>query len=881
MHKPILYLLALTVLFNCFQGNAQRNYSGASHSETVLSGRVSDVVTGKPLDAANVVVLRGDRTVAFAISSENGEFSIGLNVPPDTLTLSVSMMGYAPFSERIGSRTHFDITLDLSPIQLKEVTIRPGRVWGRSDTLRYDASKFLRENDKTVEDLMKRLPGIQVDDDGKIQYRGKEIGTMYVEGLDLMDSRYKSVSRNLSAQSVKEVEVLDNHQRIKSLAGKIPSDIADINIKLKDNFKDKWSFKPKISGGFSSDDLLYEAEASALQIARKSQSLYALKLSNTGNGINKEGDKGMDDMPGLPDYRLLQTGNISAPLKENRWLFNDAALATGNRLYRLGEDSRLKINAFYTEDRITQQTNAVTSYFNPDDTVMVEENKNSRLKRRQLNLSADYEDNAVTRYLRNKLDFHFGKNRINTGITGNYYMAENQWDESMTVQDNLSITRTLENKDIWQVKSVVGYWRRNQRLQFNRGSDDNNHDGVSDFNDDNNQSAQLDGYAQYIPLEGFYTLAESGWIIRRTKVAQHYTAGASADWNSLKTHHRLWVTPAYEYLYKSLTFRASMPFQAVLFPGDEEKDLLWLPGLTFRTDYKINYAWNARLSVRYGKELNDITAFYRQPYFTDYRTISENETGIPVTNKQLYTLRTEYKNTLREFFVTADLTASRGRVNHTLEQRFTDNIFRWTRRYIPHDESSYGINTVISKGFFDLNTKVSAEASYWYNRSAQIREGVWMPFSFRTLILKPSFSISPTQRIEMAYTGELQRQRSSFGNNPGKSGKDIGVSQEAASSDRLWNMRHKGAFYYMQRRFDLSASAEYFRNEITPDHSVNLVFVDLTATYKLPRMTLQLQLNNLLNHRDYHYTVYHPLSVYSSQIAIRPREFLFRMTMNF
>ena len=119
-------------------------------------------------------------------------------------------------------------------------------------------------------------------------------------------------------------------------------------------------------------------------------------------------------------------------------------------------------------------------------------------------------------------------------------------------------------------------------------------------------------------LEGLYARAESGWIIRRTEVRQHYTVGASVDLNNLKNHHRLWVTPAYEYLFKSLTFRMSAPLQAVLFPGD--KEVLYLPGLTFRTDYKLNYAWNARLSARYGKELNDITAFYLKPYFTDYRT---------------------------------------------------------------------------------------------------------------------------------------------------------------------------------------------------------------------------------------------------------------------
>ncbi|HBK33063.1 MAG TPA: hypothetical protein DDZ78_15795, partial [Porphyromonadaceae bacterium] len=303
MVKQILCFLCVGAFSCCFRGNAQHT----------LSGTVRDAETGEPLDAAAALVLKGGQTIAFSFSNEKGEFSVPLNISPDTLTLSVSLMGYAPFSERIGNRRVFSVQMVSSPIRLKEVTIRPGRIWGRSDTIRYDASRFLRENDKTVEDLMKRLPGIQVSDNGDIQYKGKAIGTMYVEGLDLMDGRYKSVSRNLSSQSVKEVEVLDNHQRIKSLEGKVPSDVADINIKLKDSFKDKWNFNPNVAAGFSADDFLYEAEANALQIARKSQSLYALKLSDTGNGITREAEKGIDDMLALPDYRLLPSSTITAP----------------------------------------------------------------------------------------------------------------------------------------------------------------------------------------------------------------------------------------------------------------------------------------------------------------------------------------------------------------------------------------------------------------------------------------------------------------------------------------------------------------------------------------------------------------------------------------
>jgi hypothetical protein len=812
---------------------------GARHT---LSGTVSDAATGELLETAAVAVLRGGRMVAFALSNEKGDFVIPLDVSPDTLTLSVSMMGYAPFAVKIGSRTAFDVRLTPAPLQLKEAVIRPGRIWGRSDTLRYDASKFLRENDRTVEDLMKRLPGIQVDDDGNIRYRGKEIGTMYVEGLDLMGSRYRNVSRNLQAESVKEVEVLDSHQRIKSLAGKVSSDIADINIKLKEEFKERWSLKPALSAGLSADGFLYEADAGALRIARASQSLYTLKLSDTGNGITGEAAESSADgvSATLPDYRLLQPDAGAVPLKERRRLFDDAAIITAGHLQRPGEDARLKVNLFYTQDHTRQETRSATTFFNSGDTLTVDEENSRRRKVRQLDLSADYEDNAATHYLRNRLDLRFGDDRIATSIAGTYNVTQRQRDESVAVQHSLTHTRTLAGGDVRQVKSTAGYRKRSQQLHF-------------------------DGNGQTLEPEVFYLSAESGQIIRRTAVGQHYTAGASMELNSLRSHYRLWITPAYEYLFRTLTFRLSAPLQAIMFTDGAEA--LLMPGMNFRTEYKINYAWNVRLSAQYGRETGDMTMLYRQPYFTDHRTLIRNEAGIPVTGRRLCSLHTEYRNTLREFFVTASLVTSDSRVSHTQEQSVDGGIFRWIRRHTPHRESSYGLNTVLSKGFYEISTKLSFEASGQYSRSGQIRAGAPVPYTFGVLVLKPTLSISPTRRTEVTYSGELQRQQSSFGDGEPLSG--------------LWNVSHRVTFYYgTGQKFDLTASAEYFRNEISPSRSVNLLFVDLVATYKFRRVTVQFQLYNLLNHRDYRYTLYQPLSVHTSRTDIRPREALFRVTGN-
>lgn len=806
----------------------------AANAQRTLRGTVKDAETGAPVDGANVVVLRGERATEFTLTNERGEFSFSPSAELDTLTLSVSMLGYETFSEKIGARNLFSIKLKPSPIKLKEVTIRPGRIWGRSDTIRFDAAKFLRENDKSVEDLMKRLPGIDVDENGNIRYRGKNIGTMYVEGLDLTGSRYKTISKNITAESVKEVEVLDNHQRIKSLAGKIPSDNTDINIRLKENFKDKWTFTPKLSAGFSPDDFLYESELNALQISRKSQSLYALKLSNTGNCITKEIDAGIDNLLALPDYRLLSDPDVSAPLSERRWLFDNAALFSANRIYRTGEDSRLRFNAVYAHNNITQQTNATTTYFNPSDTLVVEENNLYRLKKDKLALSADFENNSTTYFLRNNLEMELDKAMADSRITGSDNVSQQRSDYALAVRNNLSYNRTLNNGNVVQAKSLVGYWRNNQQLRFA-------------------------DYEQPISLNGFYTRTEGAVVIGKTAIGQQYNAGVVTNFNSLKNLHQVWLSPGYQYSVNSLKLRSSLTANALHIP--DNRAFHFLPSASFLADWKINYAWNLRFSAKYGKELGNVTSVYALPHYSDYRNRLESEKDVPFSSRQQYFLRVEYKNTLSEFFANMNIAANRGSQNNTLEQEVRGRHFLWTRRFTPHNESSYGVNGIISKGFYDLGAKASLNASYWHNLSAQIRDGRLHPFSFQTLLLQPKLSLSINKASEISYEGNFQRRRFSFG-------------EESGAGQGLWNMSQKLSGYYTAKGFSVSASGEYVRNEIVDNNAANLFFADAQASYRFSKFSLSLQANNLLNARSYGYTVFNPLSVHSSQLQIRPREIL-------
>ncbi len=828
--KLKLYILCIGLICTIFGAKAQYK----------ISGTVKDAENGKSMEVANVVILNGPRTVDFVSTNEKGEFAFSLKNNPDSLTLYVSSLGYQHYKRRIGTQRNFAVSLKPQSVNLKEVTIHGGRVWGRNDTIKYDASKFLRAGDKTVEDLFKRLPGVDVDDNGKIKFKGKDVGKVYVEGLDMLGDRYKSISKNLSASAIKGVDVLDNHQRIKSLVGKIPSEVPDINLRLKDDFKDKWNFNAKAAAGFSAEQVLCELEATAVQISKKSQSLYSLKLSNTGNGITKEADESYDgQMLFVPEYKLLTTGNISAPLKERRWLFDDAALASANRLYKTGEDSQIKLNAFYTHDDIRQHQSEITSYFNPADTVRIEENQFSRLKMDKVNISADYEDNNETYFLRNKLEISLGKLSELTDILGTNALSQQKLNDYLLLKNNINANRTLKNGNMVRGQSVLSYWTNREKLNF---------------------------YNHLFPYnsQGFYAVAQGSIRIGKTKIAQEYKLGSKVDLNLYQKMIDVWIDPLYEYLFGDFRLNASLP--AHLDYLIHRQKWIYLPAANFGVTYSPNPAWKFYGYASFSKKLGEIISFYQKTYFADYRTEIVNEKGIPLSHQQYYSLRGEYKNTLKEFFITAHAKYSRTQSNNTLEQKVSDSLIQVVRQYQPHNESFASVNSVISKGFYNLHAKVSIEVNWTDFLSSQLRNGDLIPYTFQNFRLTPKFSIALTKHIDVSYSADISRMASSFG---------------YSKTNPLWNIGNKLNVGYTKGNFYMNATGEYYHNQLTSNQALDLFFADLNMEYKLKKAYLTLQVNNIFNQKEYKSTLYNPLSVYQSQFSLRPREVLLSAKFSF
>ena len=188
--------------------------------------------------------INGGRIIAYTQTSENGSFELKpdlTNIHPDSLELSVTCLGYAPQVCRIPENTRtLLIELTEKSIELKEVIVSAQKIFQRSDTIIYTVSAFSSVEDRTIGDVLKKIPGIEVLETGKIRYQGQDLIKFYIEGSDLLGGRYGLATNNISYKDISSVEIMENHQPVKALRDIVFSGAPAMNIKLNEHAKTKW-----------------------------------------------------------------------------------------------------------------------------------------------------------------------------------------------------------------------------------------------------------------------------------------------------------------------------------------------------------------------------------------------------------------------------------------------------------------------------------------------------------------------------------------------------------------------------------------------------------------------------------------------------------------
>lgn len=214
MRKSVLTLL---LLFIAMMMQAQQH---------LITGAIIDKGTNDPVEASTVQLLRADSTyISGAISDENGLFS--LQAPEDgNYLLKITSVGYKPTVRRIMMTQGKDlamgkININAEAIMLKAATVTAmaKKVVLKEDTFVYNSAAYRTPEGSTIEELVKRLPGAEVSDDGSIKINGKEVKKILVDGKEFMTGDTKTALKNLPTSIIDKIKAYDEKSDLAKVTG--------------------------------------------------------------------------------------------------------------------------------------------------------------------------------------------------------------------------------------------------------------------------------------------------------------------------------------------------------------------------------------------------------------------------------------------------------------------------------------------------------------------------------------------------------------------------------------------------------------------------------------------------------------------------------------
>jgi len=230
-------------------------------AQITVQGVVKDSI-GAPLELANIIAINKEtKTMAsYAISNDKGRFKLDLD-KNTTYTVQVSYIGMKTLSEEIATKEdnidkNYTLQYDNALAAVELTYEMPVTIKG--DTLVYNADSFKDGSERKLEDVLKKLPGVEINDDGQIEVEGKVVNKLMVNGKDFFDGDSKLATKNIPSNAVDKIQVLRNYSEVGQLSGvQNNQDNVAINIKLKEGKENFWFGDVTAGGGIATDDELY------------------------------------------------------------------------------------------------------------------------------------------------------------------------------------------------------------------------------------------------------------------------------------------------------------------------------------------------------------------------------------------------------------------------------------------------------------------------------------------------------------------------------------------------------------------------------------------------------------------------------------------------
>ena len=338
--------------------------------------------------------------VAYATTDKQGFYTLKATTQLSEVLLSISGFNIKQKTTRIKAHSQtLDFHVEEENRILREVVVKSQKLWGNRDTLNYLVSAYTRDKDRSIGDVLKKLPGITIEDNGVIKYQGNPINHFYIENLDMLQGRYNLATQGIKAEDVATVQVLENHEHIRSRQDQTPSERAAINLKIKDKAKGIWSKSADLGAGHNHDETLWEAMLQTMYFGKDKQHM----LRYSGDNLGRSLEMGTDHygFSSEENSRMVSLVEHSSPPIGNS-LFGYRHSINLNNLAKLSDSITINYNLNYNHNFASGHSFSQTTYFLPNgEKQLLMEDIADRTHTHSANIQLIYEMNLQRCYLKN------------------------------------------------------------------------------------------------------------------------------------------------------------------------------------------------------------------------------------------------------------------------------------------------------------------------------------------------------------------------------------------------------------------------------------------------------------------------------------------------
>lgn len=835
---------------------------------------------GQPLPGVLVTLRKAAsrHALSFGRSDSDGRFAIEYDHPTEGLWLHFRMLGFREDSIRlIPGERHYLIRLREEVTELREVTVTADPILAEGDTIRYLVSNFSQVQDKSLADVLKRMPGIEVGESGQIKYQGVSINRFYIEGRDMLGGRYGVATTSINPEDVGSVEVMENHQPIKAIRDIEFSHNAAVNIRLKEDAKSRWVGTATLGAGILTEKPsvtpLWEGKGSLMRFRKDRQILATIGSTNAGRAATLAtrevtlGTGGQGSGYTLP-YPFSLTLPTPTQLDEERYRRGPTHSLSVNGLRGLKEEVDLTGRLILTDRTDLSRGSSRMTYFFKDEDKIIESEEEGRSRNSELAMDAGLLINKSALYLSDKLSGRLLWRDLTLDTRGTMPNGRDVSLRRQEVSNNLSLI-LRRGSHRYGLDSQVR-WERQPGLMTITGIGDDRRQEISSEMLYSSTSTDLSLTHGILDLTGTIGLSTLHRTLRSDLTLPDLSL-TPTDNRLTVDYIRPYIVPRLSLRTESLEALLSIPIDKTCYRVTDHEVTRQVAPISLRPSLRVDLEATRRLRLNADLSYSDgyEEAGWESGYLlTGYYALTRGASELNHRRSLSGGIGTEYRNPLQALFTHLDLRYLSYR-NSLIRDRTLQGDYLLSRMTPMESQGSLiSIGGSISKGLSPWRTTLVLKGQYTLGRQEMVLKETLNAFRHRGLSLSGTASAHPASWISLTYDIGLDLSRLALEGEQGRLRRDFAQSLELVLIPGTpWRIELTGDHYY---------------NEIARGMRKNYFLLDLGLVYSpRSRLEVSLQARNLLNNRVYGYTLLSSLTAQTIAYEIRPMEILASLFFHF